>query len=72
MFAGWQGDILAASLTPGGLVRLELEGDRVAGEERFLYGERRIRDVAVDRDGAVLLLVDDAEGAILRLTPAEE
>jgi glucose/arabinose dehydrogenase len=72
MFAGWQGDILAASLTPGGLVRLELEGDRVAGEERFLYGERRIRDVAVDRDGAVLLLVDDAEGAILRLTPAAE
>ncbi|MEI2807210.1 MAG: PQQ-dependent sugar dehydrogenase [Albidovulum sp.] len=72
MFPDWQGDILAASLTPGGLVRLELEGGRVAGEERFLYGERRIRDVAVDREGAVLLLVDDAEGAILRLTPAAE
>ena len=71
MFADWQGDILAASLTPGGLVRLTLEGDRVTGEERFLYGEGRIRDVAVDRDGAVLLLVDDADGKLLRITPGE-
>ena len=71
MFADWQGDILAASLTPGGLVRLTLEGDRVTGEERFLYGEGRIRDVAEDRDGAVLLLVDDADGKLLRITPGE-
>jgi len=70
MFPAWQGDILAASLNPGGIVRLELEGDRVTGEERFLHGEQRIRDIAVDRDGAVLALVDARDGALLRLTPA--
>lgn len=68
MFAGWQGDILAASLNPGGLVRLVLEGDRVVGEERFLDGEIRVRDVQVDRDGAILIL-DNSEGRLLRLTP---
>ncbi len=71
MFAEWQGDVLAASLNPGGLVRLKLDGDRVVGEERFLTGERRIRDVEIDRDGAILLLVDARNGAILRLTPAD-
>ncbi len=69
MFADWQGDVLAASLTPGGLVRLTLEGDRVTGEERFLHAEARIRDVAVDRDGAILLLTDEDAGRLLRLTP---
>ncbi len=70
MFADWQGDVLASSLNPGGLVRLQLDGDRVSGEERFLTGENRIRDVEVDADGSILLLVDDANGSILRLTPS--
>lgn len=68
MFAGWQGDLLIASLNPGGLVRLELDGDRVTGEERFLEGTR-IRDVQIAPDGAVLVLVDAPDGAVLRLTP---
>jgi glucose/arabinose dehydrogenase len=68
MFAGWQGDVLAASLNPGGLVRLVMEGDRITGEERFLDGEIRMRDVEIDRDGAILIL-DNSEGRLLRLTP---
>lgn len=68
MFRAWSGDVLAASLKPGGLVRLTLEGDEVTGEERFLAGELRLRDVAVDRDGAILVL-DDGNGRVLRLTP---
>lgn len=68
MFEGWEGDILAASLNPGGLVRLILEGDRVVGEERFLSGEIRVRDVEIDRDGAILIL-DNSQGRLLRLTP---
>lgn len=68
MFAGWEGDVLAASLNPGGLVRLVMEGDRVAGEERFLEGEIRVRDVEIDRDGAILIL-DNSDGRLLRLTP---
>ena len=56
MFEGWQGDVLVASLNPGGLVRLVLEEDRVVGEERFLEGDIRVRDVEIDRDGAILIL----------------
>jgi glucose/arabinose dehydrogenase len=69
MFADWQGDLLIGSLNPGGIVRLELDGDRVTGEERLLTDEGRIRDVAVDAEGAILVLVDNEDGALLRLTP---
>lgn len=67
MFPEWQGDLLIASLNPGGLVRLRLSGDRVVGEERFLEGTR-IRDVQVAPDGAVLVLVDAQGGEVLRLS----
>jgi glucose/arabinose dehydrogenase len=69
MFADWQGDALVGSLQPGALVRLELEGGRVVGEERLLEDAGRIRDVAVAPDGAVLVLTDADNGALLRLTP---
>ncbi len=68
MFPEWRGDLLIASLNPGGLVRLSLEGDRVTGEERFLEAEDRIRDVEVAPDGSLLLLVDAPRGVILRLS----
>ena len=71
MFPDWQGDALIGSLTPGALVRLELEGGRVVGEERLLEGAGRIRDVAVAPDGAVLVLTDAGNGALLRLTPED-
>lgn len=68
MYPEWRGNVLAASLNPGGLVRLVLDGDRVVGEERFLAGEMRVRDVEIDRDGAILIL-DNSDGRLLRLTP---
>jgi len=69
LFADWRGDLLIASLNPGGLVRLRLQGDRVVGEERMIEGDHRIRDVEVAPDGAVLLLVDAPKGGIFRLVP---
>jgi len=69
MFAEWEGDVLASSLYPGGLVRLSLEGDRVAGEERFLPEIGRVRDVEIDQDGAILLLTDKSNGELVRVTP---
>jgi glucose/arabinose dehydrogenase len=67
MFPEWQGDALIASLNPGGLVRLDMDGDRVTGEERFLEFQDRIRDVEQAPDGSLLLLVDAPAGVILRL-----
>jgi glucose/arabinose dehydrogenase len=70
LFREWRGDLLVGGLSSQALVRLRLDGDRVAVEER-LRMNKRIRDVLQARDGAILLLVDDANGELLRLTPAE-
>jgi len=66
-YADWQGDLLIASLNPGGLVRLKLRNGRVIGEERLLRDVGRIRDVEILDDGAVLVLLD--AGEVLRVTP---
>ena len=68
-YADWQGDLLIASLNPGGLVRLELQDGLVVGEERMLDTEGRIRDVEVLEDGSVLVLIDNPSGVVLRVTP---
>lgn len=68
-YADWRGDLLIASLNPGGLVRLKFANGRVIGEERMLTDAGRIRDVEVLPDGSVLLLVDDRRGGILRVKP---
>jgi len=76
MFPDWQGDILMGALAGQTLVRLEVASDRerntIIGEERFRTGQGRVRDVAVDANGAILILIDDDPGALIRLTPAEE
>ncbi len=68
-FTPWRGDILIASLRPGGLVRLKMEAGRVIGEERLLRDVGRVRDVEVLRDGSLLVLIDDARGEVLRVVP---
>ena len=70
-FPDWKGSILIGSLRPGLLVRLVLEGGRVAREERYLgdLGER-IRDVRQGPDGLLYLLTDRRDGRILRVMPA--
>lgn len=68
VFPEWQGDLLIGSLNPGELVRLRLQDGKVVGEERLLRDFARIRDVEVLTDGSVLLAVDFADGALVRLT----
>jgi glucose/arabinose dehydrogenase len=66
---GWKGQLLVGALAHRSLYRLELDGERVVGQERMLEGiGRRIRDVRVGPDGLVYLLTDEPEGAILRLS----
>lgn len=65
----WQGDVLIGSLVPGSLVRLELDGDTVTGEERLAQNQGRVRDVVEGLDGSLLLLIDSDAGAVLRVTP---
>jgi glucose/arabinose dehydrogenase len=69
--AGWKGDVLIGSLTPGGLVRLTLKDGRVTREERHLVELReRIRDVQQGPDGLLYLITDSRDGRVLRVSPA--
>ncbi len=69
-FGDWNGDILAGSLNPGGVVRLSLDGQgRVAEEERLLTDLGRIRDVEVQPDGSFIVLTDFSDGQVIHVTP---
>ena len=68
---GWKGSLLAGSLAPGGLVRLELHNGRVVKEERYLVEmKERFRAVQQGPDGFVYVLTDQTAGRVLRITPA--
>lgn len=70
-FPNWRGDMFVGALKYQLLARLEMDGDRVVGEERLLKDELgRIRAVEVGPDGALYLLTDDATGRLVRLAPA--
>jgi glucose/arabinose dehydrogenase len=70
-YRDWAGDLLIGSLNPGALVRLQMKGGVVVGEERLVTDQGRIRDVEVMADGSVLLLVDSPDGVVLRVTPGQ-
>lgn len=69
MIPAWKGDVLVGSLSGKGIVRLEVDGERVLDEERIELG-RRVRDLAQAADGALLVVTDAAQGELLRLAPA--
>ena len=69
-FPQWRGHLLIGSLTPGLLVRLEISGDRVVNETRYLAELReRIRDVQQGPDGSLYLITDESNGRVLRVEP---
>ncbi len=68
-YSGWKGSLFIGSLTPGGVVRLTLDGDRVKSEERYLGNIGRVRNVVQGPDGLLYLLIDASNGSIQRLVP---
>ena len=69
MFPEWDGNLIVAALKYQLVARLERdESGAVISEERLFDGEfGRIRDVVVAPDGALLLLTDAEDGALLRV-----
>jgi len=69
-YPGWKGSVFVGSMTPGALVRLQLDKGRVAREERYLGDmHERIRDVQQGPDGLLYLITDSDDGRILRVVP---
>ncbi|PKL96459.1 MAG: hypothetical protein CVV18_01595 [Gammaproteobacteria bacterium HGW-Gammaproteobacteria-8] len=66
MFPEWDGQILVGALKGRHVSKIDFDGSSVRSEERFL-GElqARIRDLKVDREGAIWILTQD--GRLLRL-----
>ena len=82
LFPQWQGNLFIGTLSPTEgkfLARLELEGERVVGEEHLLVAnDRRVRSVAQGADGAIYVLTDSEDdndtnrhfpGEVIRLAP---
>lgn len=66
----WNDSLFLGALAGRSLIRLSLDGDRIAGEERLLQDlGARIRDVRVAPDGNLYVLTDESSGRLLRLRP---
>jgi len=65
-FGGWQGDLLAGGLALTYLSRLDVDGNRVAGEQRLLDGQGRVRNVKQGPDGNLYISLE-GPGRIIRL-----
>lgn len=68
-FPKWKGNLFVTALAHEKLVRLELDGQKVARQEILLKGTGRIRDVRCFDDGCLYVIYDEP-GRIVRLTPA--
>lgn len=69
MFPEWSGNLLVSGLKVRSLVRLELDGERVTHEERFLADRgERIRDIAEGPEGELYVLTDEDNGAVLKIS----
>ena len=67
-YPGWQGNLFVGALRAQCLVRLALDGRKVAQEERLLTTFfERIRDVRQGPDGWLYLLTDNEDGRVVRL-----
>src|SRR4051812_6290368 len=73
LFPAWKGSLFIGGLGSTSLVRLDVNGERVTGEERLLTDltpkPERIRDVRQGPDEALYVLTDNEQGRILKLVP---
>lgn len=70
LFADWQGDLLVPALAGRQLVRLTFTNDDLRTAEVFNDLSDRLRAVEVHpQTGAVYLLTDHQDGALIRMTP---
>lgn len=70
-FPEWQNSLFIGALREARLVRVELQNDRVTGEEHLLVDRgKRVRDVRQGPDGLLYVVTDEDNGELLRIQPA--
>ena len=77
LFPAWKGSLFIGGLNTTTLVRLDIKGERVIGEERLLKGLQkdpqskpdRLRDVRQGPDGAIYIVTDMPQGRVLKVVP---
>ncbi len=69
-FPNWRGNLLVGTLKGTELYRIELEGQKAVARETILGPLARIRDIEVEADGHILLLLEHRTNSqIVRLRP---
>ena len=69
-FAEWRDNLFVGNLKDKRLVRLQLENNRVTGEEHLLADRnQRIRDVREGPDGALYVVTDEKNGELWKIIP---
>ena len=69
-FPQWKGDLFVGALKDRHLRRVDLDGEKVVGQEKLLLElKERIRDVRDGPDGFLYVLTDAPDGRLLRLEP---
>src|SRR5690606_26066405 len=71
LFPEWKGSVFAAGLNSGYVARLTMDGEKVKGEERLQFSDKRerYRDINVGPDGALYVLTDGPAARLLKATP---
>ena len=68
LYPGWKNSLLMGALSGKGLIRMQINGDKLTKADRWDFGTR-IREVEVRDDGTVWLLIDGEDGKLLKLVP---
>ena len=68
VYPQWKGDLFSGALKFGQIRHIDLDGERILGEEKLTLG-KRVRDVRQGPDGYLYVLTDEDDGALLRIVP---
>ena len=67
-YRGWKGNLLVGALAGQHIARVEVDGNKIKGEEKLLNGMARFRAVTEAPDGYIYA-VTEGPGMFIRLTP---
>jgi aldose sugar dehydrogenase len=67
-YPDWKGNLFSGALVFGQVRRIVLDGARVVDEQKLTIGNR-VRDVRQGPDGYLYVLIDSADGSLLRILP---